>query len=203
MAELLNHARQNNLSSPRSPWPTRSPSRQDRGRRERLLDDASARCGRSCGGPRRRRASLPGPIQLKTKAGDVSAAPGRAQDAQRGVGLIAAYALAGSEENARGHLVVTAPTGGSAGRDAGVVYSLGEKAPAFPDDKIRDGLLAGAGGRLSRQAQCDPCREPRRLPGRDRRRLGDGGRDDRTGLRLRAAGRGATLRIRRSSTISA
>ena len=29
-----------------------------------------------------------------------------------GVGVVSAYALAGSEENARGHLVVTAPTGG-------------------------------------------------------------------------------------------
>ena len=30
-------------------------------------------------------------------------------EAQRGVGVVSAYALAGSEENARGHLVVTAP----------------------------------------------------------------------------------------------
>ena len=47
-------------------------------------------------------ATLPGPIKLKTKAGDVYA---RAMDdeyeKQRGVGLVAAYALAGSEENAR------------------------------------------------------------------------------------------------------
>jgi L-serine dehydratase len=33
----------------------------------------------------------------------------------RGIGALSAYALAGSEENGRGHLVVTAPTGGSAG----------------------------------------------------------------------------------------
>jgi L-serine dehydratase len=60
--------------------------------------------------------TLPGPIKLKTKAGEVYK---RAQDdtfeKQRGVGIVSAYALAGSEENARGHLVVTAPTGGSAG----------------------------------------------------------------------------------------
>src|SRR5262249_25790742 len=46
--------------------------------------------------------TLPGPIKLKTKAGTVYK---RAMDdkfeARRGVGLVAAYALAGSEENAR------------------------------------------------------------------------------------------------------
>jgi L-serine dehydratase len=60
--------------------------------------------------------TLPGPIKLKTKAGEVYK---RAMDdkfeRQRGIGIVSAYALAGSEENARGHLVVTAPTGGSAG----------------------------------------------------------------------------------------
>jgi L-serine dehydratase len=42
---------------------------------------------------------------------------------QRGVGVVSAYALAGSEENARGHLVVTAPTGGSAGVMPALVYA--------------------------------------------------------------------------------
>src|SRR5262249_51233983 len=71
--------------------------------------------------------TLPGPIKLKTKAGEVLK---RANDdqfaAQKAVGMVAAYALAGSEENARGHLVVTAPTGGSAGVLPALVYSLGE-----------------------------------------------------------------------------
>src|SRR5262249_59634806 len=70
--------------------------------------------------------TLPGPIKLKTKAGEVYK---RAMDdkfaSQRGVGVVAAYALAGSEENARGHLVVTAPTGGSAGRVPALGYSIG------------------------------------------------------------------------------
>ena len=35
--------------------------------------------------------------------------------ARRAIGILSAAALAGSEENARGHLVITAPTGGSAG----------------------------------------------------------------------------------------
>jgi L-serine dehydratase len=89
--------------------------------------------------------TLPGPIKLKTKAGEVYK---RAMDdkfaGQRGVGVVAAYALAGSEENARGHLVVTAPTGGSAGVMPALVYSVGEGGRHLPQQKIRDGMLAGA-----------------------------------------------------------
>jgi L-serine dehydratase len=90
-------------------------------------------------------ATLPGPIKLKTKAGEVyKRAMDDKYEAQRGVGVVAAYALAGSEENARGHLVVTAPTGGSAGVMPAVVYVLGEGGRKLPQAKIRDGLLAGA-----------------------------------------------------------
>ena len=63
---------------------------------------------------------------------------------QRGVGIVSAYALAGSEENARGHLVVTAPTGGSAGVIPALVYVLGEGGRKLPQVKIRNGLLAAA-----------------------------------------------------------
>ena len=88
---------------------------------------------------------LPGPIKLKTKAGEVYK---RALDdkfaGQRGVGVVAAYALAGSEENARGHLVVTAPTGGSAGVMPALVHSVGEGGRHLPPQKIRDGMLAAA-----------------------------------------------------------
>ncbi len=90
-------------------------------------------------------AILPGPIKLKTKAGDVYK---RALDdkfvRQQGVGVISAYALAGSEENARGHLVVTAPTGGSAGVIPALVYALGEGGRNLPKEKIRQGMLAAA-----------------------------------------------------------
>ena len=90
-------------------------------------------------------ATLPGPIKLRTKAGDVYA---RAMDdtyeRQRGVGVVSAYALAGSEENARGHLVVTAPTGGSAGVMPAIVYALGEGGRKLPADKLRNGFLAAA-----------------------------------------------------------
>ncbi len=89
--------------------------------------------------------TLPGPIKLKTKAGEVYK---RSQDdpgeARRAIGKISAYALAGSEENARGHLVVTVPTGGSAGVMPAELYSLSEGARNLPQEKIRDGLLAAA-----------------------------------------------------------
>jgi L-serine dehydratase len=88
---------------------------------------------------------LPGPIKLKTKAGEVYK---RALEdkfvREQGVGVLSAYALAGSEENARGHLVVTAPTGGSAGVIPALVYALGEGGRKLPKDKIRNGLLAAA-----------------------------------------------------------
>jgi L-serine dehydratase len=88
---------------------------------------------------------LPGPIKLHSKAAIVYK---RAQDDQfqsdRGIGTLAAYALAGSEENGRGHLVVTAPTGGSAGVLPALVYGLGEGGRKLSQDKIRQGMLAAA-----------------------------------------------------------
>jgi L-serine dehydratase len=88
---------------------------------------------------------LPGPIKLHSKAATVYK---RAQDdkyqADRGIGLLSAYALAGSEENARGHLVVTAPTGGSAGVLPSLVYGLGEGGRKLSQDQIRQGMLAAA-----------------------------------------------------------
>jgi L-serine dehydratase len=89
--------------------------------------------------------TLPGPIKLKTKASDVyQGALKQPGPARQAIGLVAAYALAGSEENARGHLVITAPTGGSAGVLPAVVYSLGPDGAKLSDEKIREGLLAAA-----------------------------------------------------------
>jgi L-serine dehydratase len=88
---------------------------------------------------------LPGPIKLKTKAHDVFVSASKQEGiARRAIGLVSAYALAGSEENARGHLVITAPTGGSAGVLPAVVYSLGQAGAKLPENKIREGLLVGA-----------------------------------------------------------
>jgi len=88
---------------------------------------------------------LPGPIKLHSKAATVYK---RAMDdqyqADRGIGVISSYALAASEENGRGHLVITAPTGGSAGVMPAIVYGLGEGGRKLPPEKIRDGMLAAA-----------------------------------------------------------
>src|SRR5216110_1406660 len=84
---------------------------------------------------------LPGPIKLHSKAATVAK---RAMDdsyqSDRGIGMLAAYALAGSEENGRGHLVVTAPTGGSAGVLPSLVYGLGEGGRKLSQDQIRKGM---------------------------------------------------------------
>jgi L-serine dehydratase len=90
---------------------------------------------------------LPGPIKLKTKAGEVyrRAISDEQFVREQGIGVVASYALAGSEENARGHLVVTAPTGGSAGVIPALVYALGEGGRKLPREKLREGLLAAAG----------------------------------------------------------
>jgi L-serine dehydratase len=88
---------------------------------------------------------LPGPIKLHSKAATVWE---RAQDdkyeSDRAIALVSACALAASEENARGHLVITAPTGGSAGVMPAVVYALTQSQRKLPMEKVRQGLLAGA-----------------------------------------------------------
>lgn len=88
---------------------------------------------------------LPGPIKLHSKAAAVFA---RSQDDQyesdRAIGQVSAFALAASEENARGHLVITAPTGGSAGVMPAIVYAMVNSKRALSTEKIREGLLAGA-----------------------------------------------------------
>ncbi len=88
---------------------------------------------------------LPGPIKLQSKAATVWE---RAQDdkyaADKAVALLSACALAASEENARGHLVITAPTGGSAGVMPAIVYGMTQSQRALPQDKVRQGLLGGA-----------------------------------------------------------
>ena len=85
---------------------------------------------------------LPGPIKLHSKAATVFK---RAMDdryaADKGIGALSAFALAASEENGRGHLVITAPTGGSAGVMPALVYGLLE-IRKVDRQKIREGMLA-------------------------------------------------------------
>jgi L-serine dehydratase len=88
---------------------------------------------------------LPGPIKLHSKAATVyKRAMDESYQSDRGIGVISAYALAASEENGRGHLVITAPTGGSAGVMPAIVYGLGEGGRKLPPEKIRMGMLAAA-----------------------------------------------------------
>src|SRR4029077_16156263 len=70
---------------------------------------------------------LPGPIKLHSKAATVyKRAMDDKYEAERGIGTLSAFAIAASEENGRGHLVITAPTGGSAGVMPALVYGLVE-----------------------------------------------------------------------------
>ncbi len=87
---------------------------------------------------------LPGPIGLHSKAADLmenlkNSAKG---DAGKAITQLAAYGFAMAEENARGHIIVTAPTAGSAGILPAVVKSLHDL--RVPQAKIREGLLAAA-----------------------------------------------------------
>ena len=87
---------------------------------------------------------LPGPIKLHSKAATVfKRAMDDKYETDRAIGVVSAWALAASEENARGHLVITAPTGGSAGVMPALVYGLSEQRKV-PADKIRQGMLAAA-----------------------------------------------------------
>src|SRR5262249_41365369 len=88
---------------------------------------------------------LPGPIKLHSKAATVwKRAMDDTYQSDRGIGLLSAAALAASEENGRGHLVITAPTGGSAGVMPALVFGLGEGGRKLPLQKIREGMLAAA-----------------------------------------------------------
>jgi L-serine dehydratase len=87
---------------------------------------------------------LPGPIKLHSKAADMqkhlkTTTKGRAGQV---ITQVAAYGFAMGEENARGHIIVTAPTAGSAGIIPAVLKSLRDA--KVSEQKIRDGFLAAA-----------------------------------------------------------
>ena len=67
---------------------------------------------------------LPGPLNLRRKAATYKVKAEGYKDNLRTRGLVFAYALAVSEENASGHQIVTAPTCGSCGVVPGVLYHL-------------------------------------------------------------------------------
>ncbi len=87
---------------------------------------------------------LPGPIKLHSKAATVyKRVMNDKIESDRGIGALSAFAIAASEENGRGHLVITAPTGGSAGVMPALVYGL-LQVRKVELQKVRDGMLAAA-----------------------------------------------------------
>jgi L-serine dehydratase len=87
---------------------------------------------------------LPGPIKLHSKAAAMqrSLKTSAKGDAARAVTRVASYGFAMGEENARGHIIVTAPTAGSAGIIPAIVKSLHDL--NTPTQQIREGFLAAA-----------------------------------------------------------
>jgi L-serine dehydratase len=87
---------------------------------------------------------LPGPIKLHSKAAEMMQNLKNSNKGYAGLAItqLAAYGFAMGEENARGHIIVTAPTAGSAGIIPAVLKSLYDL--KTPVDKIREGFLAAA-----------------------------------------------------------
>lgn len=87
---------------------------------------------------------LPGPIKLHSKAAAMqrNLKNSTKGEAGRAITQVASYGFAMGEENARGHIIVTAPTAGSAGIIPAVLKSLRDL--KTPTQKIREGLLAAA-----------------------------------------------------------
>lgn len=79
--------------------------------------------------------ALPGPLNMRRKALSYFVRADGQSDAFRTRGLIFAYALAVSEENASGGTIVTAPTCGSCGVLPSVLYHL-KKTYGFSDQRI-------------------------------------------------------------------
>jgi L-serine dehydratase len=147
MKELRQHAEQNNLSIAQVIMANEvAVSGKTEDQINAFLDKiASAMLATVKSGLSVKEGVLPGPIKLHTKAATVwERAMDDKYESDRAIALVSACALAASEENARGHLVITAPTGGSAGVMPAIVYALVESKRKLPKEKVRQGLLAGA-----------------------------------------------------------
>jgi L-serine dehydratase len=91
---------------------------------------------------------LPGPLNLSRKASTYFIKANGYRDNLRSRGLVFAYALAVSEENASGGKIVTAPTCGSCGVVPAVLYHL-QKSREFSDVRILRALAtAGLVGNI-------------------------------------------------------
>jgi L-serine dehydratase len=87
---------------------------------------------------------LPGPIKLHSKAMAMQQMLKLSSKGEAGKAItrVASYGFAMGEENARGHIIVTAPTAGSAGIIPAVLKSLRDL--KISNDKIQEGFLAAA-----------------------------------------------------------
>jgi L-serine dehydratase len=87
---------------------------------------------------------LPGPIKLHSKAAGMLRKMKTTKKGWAGqvITQVAAYGFAMGEENARGHIIVTAPTAGSAGIIPAVLKSLRDFKAS--EQMIREGFLAAA-----------------------------------------------------------
>jgi len=94
---------------------------------------------------------LPGPLNLPRKAATYYVKASGYKQSLQTRGLVYAYALAASEENASGGITVTAPTCGSSGVVPAVLYHL-SKGHAFSDTRILHALAtAGLVGNVVKQ----------------------------------------------------
>ncbi|WP_421900444.1 L-serine ammonia-lyase [Maridesulfovibrio sp.] len=87
--------------------------------------------------------TLPGPIGLHRKAKRLFGNSSKPNGADTFLLRLNAYGFAASEENAAGHIVVTAPTSGSAGVIPAAVYAL-EEDLGISREKVREGMLVAA-----------------------------------------------------------
>lgn len=86
---------------------------------------------------------LPGPLHLQRKATKFYVKARGLKPSLESQGLTFAYALAVSEENAAGNVIVTAPTCGSCGVLPAVLYHL-QTSKDFPDARIHRALATAA-----------------------------------------------------------
>ena len=96
---------------------------------------------------------LPGPLNLRRKASAYYIRSKGYKDSLRSRGLVFAYALAVSEENASGGKIVTAPTCGSLRSGSGCLVSPAEK-PRLQRRTYLAGISDCRTGGKHRQAQC-------------------------------------------------
>ena len=89
-----------------------------------------------------REGRLPGPLNLRRKAAQYYVKAAGFRDNLKSRGLTFAYALAVSEENASGGLIVTAPTCGSCGVLPGVLYHIW-KSRDLPETRVLRALATG------------------------------------------------------------